>query len=252
MSATGPVVVKLQGVSKYYQAGTMRVRALAGVDLELNRGDFAAVMGPSGGGKTTLLNCIGALEVPDEGEIFLNRRPVSKMNDRELTALRRREIGFVFQFFNLLPTLSVWENVELPLLLNHGDDGGPSPAAENREAPDDFASRFFGDGYRQRIHNLLEYVGLHDRSHSFPAELSGGEMQRVAIARALVHRPSLILADEPTGNLDSENGTRILDLLKQVCADFHATVVMVTHNPQAASYGNRHFEIRDGRLKQRV
>ncbi|MBI5427084.1 MAG: ATP-binding cassette domain-containing protein, partial [Nitrospinae bacterium] len=121
MSATDPVVVKLQGVSKYYQAGTARVRALAGVDLELNRGDFAAVMGPSGGGKTTLLNCIGALEVPDEGEIYLNRRPVSKMNDRELTALRRQEIGFVFQFFNLLPTLSVWENVELPLLLDHGD-----------------------------------------------------------------------------------------------------------------------------------
>ena len=149
------------------------------------------------------------------------------MSDRELTELRRKEIGFVFQFFNLMPTLSVRENVELPLLLTH-------------------SSRAEGE----RIDTLLDYVGLLNRAASFPAELSGGEMQRVAIARALVHRPSLLLADEPTGNLDSENGIKILELMKKASADFHSTVVMVTHNPVVATYGNRHFEIRDGKLEE--
>jgi len=204
------------------------VTALDRVTLELERGDFVTVMGPSGGGKTTLLNCLGGLDLPDEGEIRLNGRLISGMSDRELTLLRRREIGFVFQFFNLMPTLTVWENVELPLLLSHAS--GKAGA---------------------RIQTLLDYVGLGQRTESFPAELSGGEMQRVAIARAFVHQPSIILADEPTGNLDSENGRRILDLLRQASRDFNTTIVVVTHNPEAARYGNRHFEIRDGVLKPR-
>ena len=221
-------IIEFKNVSKYYTAGQVRVTALANVDLQLDKGDFVTVMGPSGGGKTTLLHCMGGLDTPDEGEIFLNGKIISALTDRELTRLRRREIGFIFQFFNLLPTLTVWENVELPLLLSH-------------------AAR--GEG--QRIETLLDYVGLLERRQSFPAELSGGEMQRVAIARALVHQPGIILADEPTGNLDSENGLRLLDLLKKASVDFETTVVVATHNPEAARYGNRHFEIRDGKMKTR-
>lgn len=221
-------VIEFKNVSKYYTAGHVRVTALSQVNLQLDKGDFVTVMGPSGGGKTTLLNLMGGLDSPDEGEIILNGRAISSLNDKELTRLRRGEIGFVFQFFNLLPTLTVWENVELPLLLSH-------------------ASR----GAGQRIKTLLDYVGLLARRQSFPAELSGGEMQRVAIARALVHQPGIILADEPTGNLDSENGLRLLDLLKKASVDFATTVVVATHNPEAARYGNRHFEIRDGIMKAR-
>jgi putative ABC transport system ATP-binding protein len=221
-------VIKFNKVSKFYRAGGTRVTALKDVSMELQSGDFVTVMGPSGGGKTTLLNCIGGLDAPDEGEIFLNNRLISKMSDRELTQLRRREIGFVFQFFNLMPTLTLWENVELPLLLSHSSK------------TDD-----------KRIHTLLEYVGLQNRVHSFPAELSGGEMQRVAIARALVHQPAIILADEPTGNLDSENGIKILELMKKVSVEFQTTLVVVTHNPQIADYGNVHFEIRDGELEKK-
>ena len=219
------MIVRFEKVSKYYQAGKTRITALSNVSLSLEKNDFVTVMGPSGGGKTTLLNCMGGLDQPDTGEIYLNGQTLSGMNDRELTQLRRRNIGFVFQFFNLMPTLSVIENIELPLLLSHASREGKS-----------------------RIEKLLDYVGLKHRARSFPAELSGGEMQRVAIARALIHSPSLLLADEPTGNLDSENGVKILDLLKQASAEFDTTVVVVTHNPQAAQYGNRHFEIRDGRL----
>jgi len=220
------MIVRFDGVCKYFQAGSVRIAALSDVHLSLEKKDFVTVMGPSGGGKTTLLNCMGGLDTPDAGAIHLNGQLLSEMKDRELTQLRRREIGFVFQFFNLMPTLSVLENIELPLLLSHAAKAG-----------------------RDRIDGLLDYVGLTHRARSFPAELSGGEMQRVAIARALVHQPSLLLADEPTGNLDSENGIKILDLLKQASEDFETTVVVATHNPQAAKYGNRHFEIRDGKLQ---
>jgi len=221
-------VIKFKDVSKFYLTGETRVTALSCVNMQLNAGDFVTVMGPSGGGKTTLLNCIGGLDAPDKGEIFLNSRLISKMSDRELTELRRKEIGFVFQFFNLMPTLTLWENVELPLLLSH--------SSKTKD---------------QRIHTLLDYVGLSDRARSFPAELSGGEMQRVAIARALVHQTSIIRAEEPKGNLDSENGTKILELMKKVSTEFQTTLVVVTHNPQIADYGNVHFEITDGKLTRK-
>ena len=175
------------------------------------------------------MNCIGGLDFPDQGEIYLNNRLLNRLNDKELTELRRKEIGFVFQFFNLMPTLSVQENVELPLLISH------SARAESKQ-----------------VQTLLDYVGLLHRAKSFPAELSGGEMQRVAIARALVHRPSIVLADEPTGNLDSENGIKILELMNKASNDFKTTVVMATHNPHIADYGNRHFEIRDGKATPRA
>jgi putative ABC transport system ATP-binding protein len=223
-----PPIICFKDVYKYYHAGNEKVTALSGVSLEFQQGDFVSIMGPSGGGKTTFLNCLGGLDQPDRGEIFLKNRLLNNMNDKELTELRRKEIGFIFQFFNLMPTLTILENVELPLLINH--------SARNQS---------------KQVQDLLDYVGLSHRSKSFPAELSGGEMQRVAIARALVHRPAIVLADEPTGNLDSDNGIKILELMKKASVDFDTTVVMATHNLQIADYGNRHFEIRDGKATLR-
>jgi putative ABC transport system ATP-binding protein len=222
-------IIQFIDVCKSYRNGAQPVIALEAVNLSLLAGDFVTIMGPSGGGKTTLLNLLAGLDLPDTGQIILNGRKVSDFSDHELTLLRRNEIGIVFQFFNLMPTLTVMENVELPLLLAH-------------------SSRTDGE----RIKTLLDYVGLWHRADSFPAELSGGEMQRVAIARALVHQPTILLADEPTGNLDSENGAKILDLMKRASTDFDTTVIMVTHNPQVAKMGNRHYEIRDGKLTDKT
>ncbi len=222
-------IIQFIDVHKSYRNGAQPVTALEAVNLSLHAGDFVTIMGPSGGGKTTLLNLLAGLDLPDKGQIILNGRKVSDLSDHDLTLLRRKEIGIVFQFFNLMPTLTVMENVELPLLLAH-------------------SSRTDG----QRIETLLNYVGLWHRADSFPAELSGGEMQRVAIARALVHQPAILLADEPTGNLDSENGMKILDLMKQASTDFQTTVILVTHNPQVAKIGNRRFEIRDGKLTDKT
>ena len=195
------------------------------MNLCFEAGDFVTIMGPSGGGKTTLLNLLAGLDLPDRGQIILQGRKISDLSDHDLTLLRRKEIGFVFQFFNLMPTLTVQENVELPLLLAH-------------------SSKTEGS----RVKTLLEYVGLWNRAQSFPAELSGGEMQRVAIARALVHQPVILLADEPTGNLDSENGKRTIELMERAATDFNTTVILVTHNPKIAECGNKHYEIRDGKL----
>ena len=222
-------IIRFKDVYKYYYTGDEKVTALSGVSLEFQKGDFVSIMGPSGGGKTTFLNCLGGLDFPDQGEIYLNDRLLNNLSDKELTELRRKEIGFVFQFFNLMPTLTVQENVELPLLISR------SARTESKQ-----------------VQSLLNYVDLLHRAKSFPAELSGGEMQRVAIARALVHRPSIVLADEPTGNLDSENGIKILELMSKACTDFKTTVVMATHNSQIADYGNRHFEIRDGKATGRA
>ena len=218
-------IIQFIDVYKSYRNGTTPVTALEGVNLSFEAGDFVTIMGPSGGGKTTLLNLLAGLDLPDRGQIILQGRKISDLSDHDLTLLRRKEIGFVFQFFNLMPTLTVQENVELPLLLAH-------------------SSKTEGS----RVKTLLEYVGLWKRAQSFPAELSGGEMQRVAIARALVHQPLILLADEPTGNLDSENGKRIIELMERAATDFNTTVILVTHNPKIAECGNKHYEIRDGKL----
>ena len=218
-------IIQFIDVYKSYQNGATPVTALQGVNLSFEAGDFVTIMGPSGGGKTTLLNLLAGLDLPDRGQIILQGRKISDLSDHDLTLLRRKEIGFVFQFFNLMPTLTVQENVELPLLLAH-------------------SSKTEGS----RVKTLLEYVGLWNRAQSFPAELSGGEMQRVAIARALVHQPVILLADEPTGNLDSENGQRIIELMERAATDFNTTVILVTHNPKIAECGNKHYEIRDGKL----
>ena len=218
-------IIQFIDVYKSYRNGATPVTALQGVNLSFEAGDFVTIMGPSGGGKTTLLNLLAGLDLPDRGQIILQGRKISDLSDHDLTLLRRKEIGFVFQFFNLMPTLTVQENVELPLLLAH-------------------SSKTEGS----RVKTLLEYVGLLNRAQSFPAELSGGEMQRVAIARALVHQPVILLADEPTGNLDSENGQRIIELMERAATDFNTTVILVTHNPKIAECGNKHYEIRDGKL----
>ena len=224
-SLSAMAIIQFVDVFKSYQNGATSVTALKGVNLSFDAGAFVTIMGPSGGGKTTLLNLLAGLDLPDRGQIYLQERKVSDLSDHDLTLLRRKEFGFVFQFFNLMPTLTIQENVELPLLLAH-------------------SSKTEGS----RVQTLLEYVGLWNRAQSFPAELSGGEMQRIAIARALVHQPVILLADEPTGNLDSENGQKIIELMKRAATDFNTTVILVTHNPQIAEFGNRHFEIRDGKL----
>jgi putative ABC transport system ATP-binding protein len=205
--------------------GEVTVDALQGVDFVVPQGQFVAVMGPSGAGKSTLLHLMGGLDVPSDGDVMLAGRRLAHLSDDEITVVRRRQVGFVFQFFNLLPTLSAAENVALPLLI----DG---------KRIEDYASR---------VGELLDLVGLGDRRDHRPDQLSGGEQQRVAIARAFVNDPKIVLADEPTGNLDSTSGTTVLELLRRACKELDATVVMVTHDPRAASYADRVVFLRDGR-----
>jgi putative ABC transport system ATP-binding protein len=218
-----PTVVRGTELSRVYQQGDRQVSALRDVDIEIRRGEFVAITGPSGSGKSTLMHLLGGLDHPDTGEVFLEGRSLSSMNDKELASMRRRRLGFVLQFFNLLPTLTAEENVAFPLLLD-----GVSDAIEQAEA-------------------ALDSVGLAHRVKHRPAHMSGGEQQRVALARALVTSPALVLADEPTGNLDSLTGEEILQLLRAT-ADRGQTIVLVTHDLKAASYADRIVRIVDGLL----
>jgi putative ABC transport system ATP-binding protein len=197
------------------------------VNLEARSGEFIAIVGRSGCGKTTLLNLLGAMDVPTSGTVLLAGHDTRQLTDDELTRLRRRHVGFVFQFFNLLPTLTVVENAEMPLILDEAGD------ARN---------------IRERALSLLDQVGLPDRADDFPHRLSGGEMQRVAIARALVHRPRLIIADEPTGNLDSISADYVLNLMRRLCSETNTAVVLATHSADAASVSDRVIHMQDGRL----
>jgi putative ABC transport system ATP-binding protein len=223
-------VIRLDRVSKVYHQGRSEVRALDGVSLEVPRGQFLSVMGPSGSGKSTMLHLIGGLDTPSAGEIMIDGRALSSLDDDTITILRRRRIGFVFQFFNLLPTLTAEENVALPLLL----DGQRLRAV------------------RPRVQRMLELVGLAARRTHKPDELSGGEMQRVAVARALVTEPAVLLADEPTGNLDRRTGEAILELVKDAARRVGLTVVLVTHDHLAAAYGERIVTLADGRVADDV
>ena len=220
------IVLETKDVIKAYQMGEVHVTALNGINFCVERGEFVAIMGPSGSGKSTLLHLLGGLDSPSSGEVFLGGQPLSSLSDTEITRVRRKKVGFIFQFYNLLPTLTAAENVALPLLI----DGKPSA------------------GYRQRVDELLDLVGLKDRADHRPDQLSGGQQQRVAIARAFINRPEIVLADEPTGNLDSRSGAAILDLLRRSCQELNATIAMVTHDARAASYASRVIFLQDGQI----
>ncbi len=216
-------LIRLQNISRRYQMGTEIVHALRGVSLEIQRGEYVAIMGPSGSGKSTMMNLLGCLDSPTDGIYELNGSRVSEMNDNQLAEIRNREIGFIFQTFNLLPRSDALRNVELPLVY------AGVPAAERR----------------QTAMETLTSVGLADRVHHKPNELSGGQRQRVAVARALVNKPSILLADEPTGNLDSKTGTEIMALFQQL-ADKGNTIIVVTHEEEVALHAQRIIRIRDG------
>jgi putative ABC transport system ATP-binding protein len=220
--------VALDHVSHVYGSSdeAAAVQVLDDVSLEIASGDFAVLMGASGSGKSTLLNLIGAVDRPTSGKVFLGEVETSALNEAALTQLRRVSLGFIFQFFHLIPTLNVFENVAFPLSLVR------TPRSE----------------IARRVAETLEEVGLAHRARHFPNELSGGEMQRVAIGRAIVHRPPLILADEPTGNLDSKNGAMVLDLIRGIHRSHRPTIVMATHSAQAAAQGDYVIEVADGRL----
>jgi len=220
------IVVKLVDVHKVYQLGLTEIHALRGVNLEVQKGEFVAIMGPSGSGKTTLLNIIGTLDRPTRGKVYIKGKDVSKLGEKELTFIRRNKIGFIFQFHNLLPVLTALENVELPMII----------AGKPRE------QRI------KRAKELLELVGLGDRINHRPSELSGGEQQRVAIARALANKPTLILADEPTGELDTENSRIVIEVLKEAARSEGGTVILVTHNPLVANMSKRVITIKDGKI----
>ncbi len=221
------MILNLKNVRKRYEGGESVVEAVRGVTLSLAAGDFVALMGPSGCGKSTLLHLCGAMDRPSEGELSIEGTEIRRLSDDQLTALRRQRLGFVFQFFNLLPTLTVRENIELPLLL--------SGAAAGESA--------------RRAGELAERVGLGHRQGHYPQQLSGGEMQRAAIARAIIHRPALLIADEPTGNLDSGNGEKVLELLKELNRDPGLTILMATHSNETAAIASRLVRMRDGLIE---
>ncbi|OGQ83661.1 MAG: ABC transporter ATP-binding protein [Deltaproteobacteria bacterium RIFCSPLOWO2_12_FULL_60_19] len=222
-------MIQLINVHKIYRQGATEIIALAGVSLEVGKGEFAVIMGPSGSGKSTLLHLIGGLDQPNRGDVLVDGRLISQLSDDQLTLFRRATVGFVFQFFNLLPTLSAVENVMLPLILD----------AQARS-----------QAY-SRAERILERVGLAERKNHLPEELSGGEIQRLAIARALAFNPSILLADEPTGNLDSKTGAQVLELIREVNRQQGCTVVMVTHDKEAAGFGDRVIQLKDGMTKKR-
>jgi putative ABC transport system ATP-binding protein len=212
---------------KTYKLGSLEVEVLKNITVTIEKGDFISIMGPSGSGKSTFLYLTGGLDKPTSGSIFISGKDISLMKDRDESLMRRRDIGFVFQFYNLIPNLNVEENILLPVLI----DG-----------------KKYMD-FKVRLAEIIEIVGLTERKHHTPRELSGGEQQRTALARALINKPDIILADEPTGNLDTKSGTEILKLLRKINDENGHTIVMVTHSNDAASFSNRTISMKDGRIK---
>lgn len=221
-------LIKVENVTKVYKTGTVETQALRGVSLTIQPGEFMALVGPSGSGKTTLLQLIGCLDQPSSGKIFLNGKDVSQLNRNQRADIRRGTIGFIFQFFALIPTLTAYENVEMPLLLN-----GLSSTER-----------------RQRVMDLLEAVGMRQRANHRPDQLSGGEQQRVAVARALATHPLLILADEPTANLDTENGKQVMEIMQRLNRETGTTFVFATHDPRLFGYAQRTIVLRDGQIAE--
>lgn len=220
------MLIEVKHLKKTYQLGDVEVPAVRGIDLAIEKNEYLAIMGPSGSGKSTLMNIIGCLDVPSDGQYLLDSKDVSKMNDDELAEVRNRKIGFVFQTFNLLPRADALHNVELPLIYNG------TPRVKRREMAE----------------SALEKVGLADRMHHKPNELSGGERQRVAIARALVNNPAIILADEPTGNLDSNTGKEIMEIFEQLHKKGN-TIILITHEAYIANHSNRVVRLLDGLIQ---
>jgi putative ABC transport system ATP-binding protein len=223
-------VVEAKDVTKVYEAGEIKVTALSDVNLQVERGEFISIMGPSGSGKTTLLSILGCLDKPTSGQVIIDGLDVVTMREAELPKIRAEKIGFVFQTFNLIPTLSALENVELPM------ERGKIPKSERRS----------------RALELLKSVGLEDKADRRPNRLSSGEQQRVAIARALANGPAIILADEPTGNLDSKTGREIVQLLRKLSREEERTIILVTHDSQMASLSNRMLFLKDGKLLKKA
>ena len=217
-------VTKVINATRDFKIGEVETHALRGVNLSIENGEFTALVGPSGSGKTTLLQLIGLLDQPTSGQVFINGKDATRLNRNQRADLRKGTIGFIFQFFALIPTLTAYENVEMPLLLN-----GTKPAERNA-----------------RVDEMLEAVGLTDRAHHRPDQLSGGQQQRVAVARALAIRPTVILADEPTANLDTENGKQVMDIMAKLNKETGTTFVFATHDPRVISYANRVVTLQDG------
>lgn len=220
------VLVKTTGLYKTFTLGSVEVKVLENINLEIEKGQFITIMGPSGSGKSTLLYLIGGLDKPTSGSVKIKGKDLSAMKDKELSILRRREIGFIFQFYNLIPNLNVEENIMLPILL------------DGKKLRD----------HHQKLDEILEEVSLSDRRNHTPRELSGGQQQRVAIARALINAPDLILADEPIGNLDTKTGLEVMKLLQKINREKGKTIIQVTHSNEAAEYGDRIINVRDGKV----
>jgi putative ABC transport system ATP-binding protein len=219
-------IIETVDLKKYYHLGDVIVPALQGVNLQVTKGEFIVIMGPSGSGKSTLLNMVGGLDTPTSGKVYVNGQDISKMSDGELTELRAQEIGFIFQFYNLVPVLTALENVELPMMVNE---------ISEKEG-------------RRRAEELLEMVGLDKRMHHRPDELSGGQRQRVSIARALANNPPLVLADEPTGDVDTKTGEEILDLMHDLNKNIDVTFIVITHDPAIAEHCDRLIRLVDGQI----
>jgi putative ABC transport system ATP-binding protein len=221
-------LIELAQVTKHYKRDAIDIPVLDNIDLEIARGEFLALMGPSGSGKTTLLNLVAGIDKPNRGRVIVDGKDIAKFNEQQLAKWRARHVGFIFQLYNLIPVLSAFENVELPLLLT-------SLAKKKR---------------RDHVMTALDIVGLADRVHHYPRQLSGGQEQRVAIARAIVTDPDLLVADEPTGDLDAKSAEEILDLLKRLNEEFHKTIIMVTHDPRAASHAHSVIHLEKGVLSK--
>lgn len=220
------IVLKTRKLKKYYGSGDTLVRALDGVDLSVERGEFVAVVGTSGSGKSTLLNMLGGLDRPTSGSVQVDSVTLDSMSDDELTVFRRQKIGFIFQNYNLVPILNVYENIVMPIQL------------DGRQPDDAF------------VDEIISLLGLDKKLYNMPNNLSGGQQQRVAIARALASKPAIILADEPTGNLDSKTSDEVIELLRLTSEKFHQTIVMITHNPEIAAQADRTIRIEDGRIHE--